>query len=83
VHDQRRLAFVTPTRRIRGVSDRQRLMDAISTETSRNMLERALIGTLTYSFACSTAAAKLKATDLRRREIGRYAPHHTVPQRGR
>jgi hypothetical protein len=46
-------------------SEWRRLIDAIPTETVRDLRDRALIGTLTYSFARVGAALKLKVEDLR------------------
>jgi integrase len=45
----------------------RRLLDAISTETVRDLRDRALIATLTYSFARVGAALKMKVEDLRPR----------------
>jgi hypothetical protein len=42
----------------------RRLLNAIPTETVRDLRDRALIGTLTYSFARVGAALKLKVEDL-------------------
>jgi site-specific recombinase XerD len=46
-------------------SEWRRLLNAIPTETVRDLRDRALIGTLTYSFARVGAALKLKVEDLR------------------
>jgi integrase len=46
-------------------SEWRRLLDAIPTETVRYLRDRALIGTLTYSFARVGAALKLKVEELR------------------
>src|SRR5258708_31763082 len=46
-------------------SEGRRLLDAIPTETVRDLRDRALIGTLTYSFARLGAAPKMKVEDLR------------------
>jgi site-specific recombinase XerD len=46
-------------------SEWRRLLAAIPTETVRDLRDRALIGTLTYSFARVGAALKLKVEDLR------------------
>jgi integrase len=43
----------------------RKLMDSIPTTTVRDLRDRALIATLTYSFACITAALKMKLEDLR------------------
>jgi site-specific recombinase XerD len=62
------------------------LLDAISTGTVRDLRDRALISTLTYSFARITAALTMKVEDLwpqgagwqvRLREKG--GKHHTMP----
>ena len=42
-----------------------KLIDSIPTETTRDLRDRALIATLTYSFARITAALKMKVEDLR------------------
>jgi site-specific recombinase XerD len=46
-------------------SEWRKLLAAIPTETVRDLRDRALIGTLTYSFARVGAALKLKVEDLR------------------
>jgi integrase len=46
-------------------SEWRRLLAAIPTETVRDLRDRALIGTLTYSFVRVGAALKLKVEDLR------------------
>jgi hypothetical protein len=46
-------------------SEWRRLLDAIPTETVRDLRDRALIGTLTYSLARIGAALKMKVEDLR------------------
>ena len=46
-------------------SEWRKLLDAIPTETVRDLRDRALIATLTYSFARIGAALKLKVEDLR------------------
>src|SRR6185312_2207163 len=43
----------------------RRLMNSIPTETVRDLRDRALIATLTYSFARITAALRMKVEDLR------------------
>jgi site-specific recombinase XerD len=48
----------------------RRLLDAIPTETVRDLRDRALIATLTYSFARIGAALKMKVEDLRPRSAG-------------
>src|SRR6202167_4652536 len=46
------------------------LIESIPTETLRDLRDRALIATLTYSFARITAALKMKVEDLRPRGAG-------------
>jgi site-specific recombinase XerD len=46
------------------------LIDAIPTETVRDLRDRALIATLTYSFARITAALRMKVEDLRPKGAG-------------
>ena len=48
----------------------RRLIDSIPAETLRELRDRALIATLTYSFARITAALKMKVEDLRPRGAG-------------
>jgi site-specific recombinase XerD len=48
----------------------RKLLDSIPTETLRDLRDRALIATLTYSFARITAALKMKVEDLRPRGAG-------------
>lgn len=48
----------------------RKLIDAIPTETVRDLRDRALIATLTYSFARIGAALKMKVEDLRPRGAG-------------
>lgn len=48
----------------------RKLIDAIPTETVRDLRDRALISTLTYSFARIGAALKMKVEDLRSRGAG-------------
>ena len=62
------------------------LLDAIPTETVRDLRDRALIATLTYSFARITAALKMKVEDLRPQGAGwqlrlheKGGKHHTMP----
>jgi site-specific recombinase XerD len=64
----------------------RRLLDAIPTETVRDLRDRALIGTLTYSFARVGAALKLKVEDLRPAGTGwqihlheKGGKEHTMP----
>ena len=48
----------------------RKLLDAIPTETVRDLRDRALIATLTYSFARIGAALKMKVEDLRPKGAG-------------
>src|SRR5271156_5547065 len=48
----------------------RKLIDAIPTDTVRDLRDRALIATLTYSFARITAALKMKVEDLRPQGAG-------------
>ena len=48
----------------------RRLIDSIPTETVRDLRDRALIATLTYSFARITAALRMKVEDLRPKGAG-------------
>ena len=48
----------------------RQLLDSIPTVTLRDLRDRALIATLTYSFARITAALKMKVEDLRPRGAG-------------
>ena len=48
----------------------RRLIDSIPTDTVRDLRDRALIATLTYSFARVTAALTMKVEDLRPRGAG-------------
>ena len=48
----------------------RKLLDSIPTETVRDLRDRALIATLTYSFARITAALKMKVEDLRPQGAG-------------
>ena len=64
----------------------RRLMDSIPTETVRDLRDRALIATLTYSFARITAALRMKVEDLRRQGAGwrlrlheKGGKHHAMP----
>ncbi len=50
--------------------DWRRLINAIPTDTVRDLRDRALVATLTYSFARITAALKMKVEDLRARGAG-------------
>jgi site-specific recombinase XerD len=62
------------------------LLDSISTVTVRDLRDRALIATLTYSFARITAALTMKVEDLRPRGAGwelrlheKGGKHHVMP----
>ncbi len=64
----------------------RRLMDSIPTETVRDLRDRALIATLTYSFARITAALRMKVEDLRPKGAGwqvrlheKGGKHHAMP----
>ena len=64
----------------------RKLVDAIPTETVRDLHDRALIATLTYSFARIGAALKMKVEDLRPQGAGwqlrlheKGGKHHTMP----
>ena len=64
----------------------RKLIDSIPTETVRDMRDRALIATLTYSFARIGAALKMKVEDLRPKGAGwqvrlheKGGKHHTMP----
>ena len=48
----------------------RKLLDSIPGTTLRDLRDRALIATLTYSFARITAALKMKVEDLRPRGAG-------------
>src|SRR6202051_753313 len=63
-----------------------RLLDAIPTDTVRDLRDRALIATLTYSFARIGAALKMKVEDLRPKGAGwelrlqqKGGKHHVLP----
>jgi site-specific recombinase XerD len=64
----------------------RRLLDSIPNDTVRDLRDRALIATLTYSFARITAALKMKVEDLRPQGAGwrlrlheKGGKHHTMP----
>ena len=64
----------------------RRLLDSIPTETVRDLRDRALIATLTYSFARIGAALKMKVEDLRPQGAGwqirlheKGGKQHTMP----
>jgi site-specific recombinase XerD len=64
----------------------RRLIDAIPSDTVRELRDRALIATLTYSFARVTAALKMRVEDLRPRGAGwelrlreKGGKHHVIP----
>jgi site-specific recombinase XerD len=64
----------------------RKLLDAIPTDTVRDLRDRALIATLTYSFARITAALNMKVEDLRSQGAGwrlrlheKGGKHHAMP----
>lgn len=64
----------------------RKLIESIPIETVRDLRDRALIATLTYSFARITAALKMKIEDLRPQGAGwvlrlheKGGKHHTMP----
>jgi site-specific recombinase XerD len=64
----------------------RKLLDAIPTDTVRDLRDRALIATLTYSFARITAALTMKVEDLRPKGAGwqlrlheKGGKHHVMP----
>lgn len=64
----------------------RKLLDAIPTETVRDLRDRALISTLTYSFARIGAALKMRVEDLRPKGAGwqirlheKGGKHHAMP----
>ena len=64
----------------------RKLLDSIPTATLRDLRDRALIATLTYSFARVSAALKMKIEDLRPRGAAwsirlheKGGKHHTMP----
>jgi site-specific recombinase XerD len=64
----------------------RRLLDSIPTETVRDLRDRALIATLTYSFARIGAALKMRVEDLRPKGAGwqvrlheKGGKHHAMP----
>jgi site-specific recombinase XerD len=64
----------------------RKLLDSIPTDTARDLRDRALIATLTYSFARITAALKMKVEDLRPKGAGwqlrlheKGGKHHVMP----
>jgi integrase len=66
--------------------DWRKLLDSIPTDTVRDLRDRALIATLTYSFARITAALNMKVEDLRPQGAGwrlrlheKRGKHHTMP----
>ena len=66
--------------------DWRKLLDAIPTDTVRDLRDRALIATLTYSFARITAALNMKVEDLRPQGAGwrlrlheKGGKHHAMP----
>jgi site-specific recombinase XerD len=66
--------------------DWRKLLDSIPTDTVRDLRDRALIATLTYSFARITAALNMKVEDLRPQGAGwrlrlheKGGKHHAMP----
>jgi len=66
--------------------DWRKLLDAIPTDAVRDLRDRALIATLTYSFARITAALRMKVDDLRPQGAGwrlrlheKGGKHHAMP----
>jgi site-specific recombinase XerD len=64
----------------------RRMIDAIPTDTARDLRDRALIATLTYSFARVGAALKMRVEDLQSKGSGwlirlheKGGKHHTMP----
>jgi hypothetical protein len=64
----------------------RKLLDSIPTDTVRDLRDRALIATLTYSFARITAALNMKVEDLRPQGAGwrlrlheKGGKHHAMP----
>ena len=64
----------------------RKLINAIPTDTVRDLRDRALIATLTYSFARIGAALKMKVEDLRSKGAGwelrlqeKGGKHHVMP----
>jgi site-specific recombinase XerD len=67
-------------------ADWRKLLDSIPTDTVRDLRDRALIATLTYSFARITAALKMKVEDIRPQGAGwrlrlheKGGKHHAMP----
>ena len=67
-------------------ADWRKLLNSIPTKTVRDLRDRALIATLTYSFARIGAALKMKVEDLRPKGAGwqirlheKGGKHHTLP----
>jgi site-specific recombinase XerD len=54
----------------------RKLIDAISVDTVRDLCDRALIATLTYGFAASGAALKMRVEDLQAKGSGRLIRLH-------
>ncbi len=66
--------------------DWRKLLDAIPNDTARDLRDRALIATLTYSFARITAALRMKVEDIRPQGAGwrlrlheKGGKHHAMP----
>lgn len=67
-------------------ADWRKLLNSVPTDTVRDLRDRTLIATLTYSFARITAALKMKVEDLRPQGAGwrlrlheKGGKHHTMP----
>ena len=67
-------------------ADWRKLIDSIPIETARDLRDRALIATLTYSFARITAALRMKVEDIRAKGPGwqlqlheKGGKHHVMP----
>lgn len=64
----------TGTTPVLAAGEWRKLVDAIPTDTVRDLRDRALIATLTYSFARIGAALKMKVEDLRSQGAGWRSP---------
>jgi len=76
----------TGTTPVLGSKEWRKLIDAIPIDTVRDLRDRALIATLTYSFARITAALMMRVEDLRLKGAGweirlheKGGKHHTMP----
>ena len=65
-----KLVVKTGTTPVLDGAEWRKLIDSIPTETVRDLRDRALIATLTYSFARITAALRMKVEDLRPKGAG-------------